>query len=494
MKLIVAYQAKDRGIGYENTIPWYLSPDLTYFKKKTVGSSINGSGNKNIVVMGRNTWDSIPEKVKPLSNRTNFIISRNTDPAFKEEIERYPDTHLINDLDRCLEGLKSISDKEVWIIGGSSIYERVLESPGLIDEIYTTELFTKKGEEYRCSSYFPKIDNTNYSISSVSQIGKSLCKTTGKLIYFRYIIYKHNRLFNTQSEKWISYESQYLDTLREIIDEGQETIDRTGVGTLSVFGKQFKYDLSKGFPALTTKRIFLRGVFEELMMYLRGETDNGILNNKNIHIWDGNTSREFLDNRGLKTYPEGDMGETYGYNFRNYGGEYDNCKIGISKKDGFDQLNYAIDLIRTNPHSRRIIINLWNPKTLHKAALPSCLCQYQFYVNSNTKTLSLQIYIRSSDFFLANNWNTCTGAFLVSMICNLEDIDLSPGILTVVTGDTHIYKTHIEGVKENLIRRPKPIPILEISSKKTKIEEFTWEDMDVIGYYPMKNIKAEMAV
>ena len=194
------------------------------------------------------------------------------------------------------------------------------------------------------------------------------------------------------------------------------------------------------------------------MLYLSGQTNNKILNEKNIHIWDGNTSREFLDNRGLNHYQEGDMGETYGFNFRHYGGFYGTCNDNYNGI-GFDQLEYVLYLIKNDPNSRRIIINLWNPATMNKAALPACLCFYQFYVDTKNKKLNLQIYIRSSDYFLANNWNTLTGAFLVNMICNLKDINLTPGKLTVITGDTHIYKNHIDQVNENLTRTPRHLPI-----------------------------------
>ena len=169
--------------------------------------------------------------------------------------------------------------------------------------------------------------------------------------------------------------------------------------------------------------MFLRGIFEELMLYLRGQTDNKILNEKGIAIWDGNTSRDFLDKRGLSHYEEGDMGETYGFNFRHFGGEYLGCSHQYEKgKDGFDQLANLIHLIKNDPASRRMIISLWNPYTNHKAALPSCLCWYQFYVDTERKELHSQIYLRSSDFFLANNWNVCTGAILVHLLCNLEGI------------------------------------------------------------------------
>lgn len=245
---------------------------------------------------------------------------------------------------------------------------------------------------------------------------------------------------------------------------------------------------------ITTKRMFARGIFEELMLYLRGQTDNKILQNKNVHIWDANTSREFLDNRGLTHFEEGDMGATYGFNFRYYGAEYQGCNNDYKNKGGFDQLSYVIDLIRNSPSSRRILINLWNPRTLTEVALPSCLCQYQFYVDTISKELSLQIYLRSSDVFLAHNWNTCTGAMLVHMICNLEGINLTPGELSVVSGDTHLYQNHLEAVNINLERTPRPFPKLVVKNRKKNIEEFEWTDFILIGYQPYPSIKAEMAV
>ena len=189
--------------------------------------------------------------------------------------------------------------------------------------------------------------------------------------------------------------------------------------------------------------------------------------------------RDFLDKRGLKNYQEGDMGETYGFNFRHFGGQYKGCQEKYTSNDGFDQLKYVIDLIKHNPTSRRIIINLWNPKTLNNAALPSCLCMYQFYVDTIHKTLNLQIYIRSSDYF-ANNWNTCTGALFVHMICSLIGVDLSPGILTVVCGDAHIYKTHVTQVRENLSRQSYPFPKLIVQTRKNNICDFKWDDFKLL--------------
>jgi thymidylate synthase len=253
--------------------------------------------------------------------------------------------------------------------------------------------------------------------------------------------------------------------------------------------------LEDTFPLCTLKRGFFRAVFEELILYIRGQTDNNILKDKNIHIWDGNTTREFLDKRGLTELPEGDMGETYGFNMRHYGGKYINCKTNYEKDNGFDQLNYVINEIKHNPHSRRILINLWNPKTTSNAALPSCLHQYQFFVDTEKKTLSVQIYLRSSDVFLANNWNVCTGALFVYLLCNLNNIDLKPGEITMVCGDAHIYKNHIELAKKMIERSSYPYPKLIVLNKKNNIEDFMYEDLKLIGYKSHPNdLKGEMAI
>lgn len=498
MKIIVAYCKYNNGIGINNTIPWCLKKDLAYFKRITTTlppTYLNTSNNtlqpKNMVVMGRKTWDSIPEKNRPLKNRINIVLSNNRDQDFIDDIEKYKDTYVKHSFDEIISVNSLNSQYEykfgvIFIIGGSSIYKEALDSKK-IDEVIVTEVYNK----FTCDTFFPVLYN-NYKLKSVSKF----MEEDG--IYFRYLSYANINLINLINQNdiilWKNHEeNQYLDCLKHIIETGLETNDRTQVGTYSIFGEKFEYNLEDTFPALTTKKIFFRGIVEELLLYISGKTDNGILNDKKINIWDGNTTREFLDKRGLSHYPENDMGETYGFNFRHYGGEYKTCKDDYTGQ-GFDQIKNVIDLIKTDPNSRRIIINLWNPYTNHKAALPSCLCFYQFYVDTKNKKLNLQIYIRSSDFFLANNWNTLTGALIVHMICNLKDIDLTPGKLKVITGDTHIYKTHLEQVQENLTRTPKPFPKLVIKEEKQNIEDYCYGDFELIGYHPYKNISAEMAV
>ena len=486
MNIIVAVCKKNNGIGFQGEIPWNLKSELSYFKEIT---SKNVSNIHNVVIMGRKTWESLPKK--PLPKRINIVISRNKDKEFIRSVEKHDNTFVRDNLNASIDTfitLKNVNNinnikYNVFIIGGEEIYKSALESK-FCKKIFITEVY----KEFDCDTFFPKIDKEEFSLINVSEFKEE------DGIYYRHKIYKNNKYITDLSEIWINNEEmQYLNTMKQIINEGIETIDRTNVGTLSIFGQHYKYDLSDTFPALTTKRIFLRGIFEELMLYLTGKTDNGILNEKKIHIWDGNTTREFLDKRGLSHYPVGDMGETYGFNFRHFGAKYIDCKQDYTGQ-GTDQLSNVFHLFKNDPNSRRIIINLWNGATLNNAALPACLCMYQFYVNTRDQKLDLQIYIRSSDFFLANNWNACTGALLVHMICNLEDIDLTPGILTVNTGDTHIYKSHIKQVKENLDRTPKPFPKLTINNKKKSLIDYKYEDLNFIDYTPDKNISAPMAV
>ena len=475
--LIVAYCNKN-GIGINNDIPWKIIEDLKYFKSITTENI--ESNNKNILIMGRNTWESIPEKFRPLSGRYNFVLSSKTNFIDADKVD-YIGKSFEETLKYIENSNEIYNNSKIFIIGGEYLYKYVLENHiNYIDKLYITEIY----KSFECDKFFPKIDNTLFKIKNVSKFNEE------NDIHFRYFIYeKTNNLYINKEEE------QYKNLIQTILTEGLIRNDRTGTGTLSLFAPySMKYNLEDTFPLCTLKKGFFRAVFEELLLYIRGQTDNNILKEKNIHIWDGNTTREFLDKRGLNHLPEGDMGETYGFNMRHYGGTYINCKSEYGK-NGFDQLEYVINEIKNNPHSRRILINLWNPKTTCKAALPSCLHQYQFYVDTDKKKLSVQIYLRSSDVFLANNWNICTGALFVYLLCNIEDIDLSPGELTIVCGDAHIYKNHIELAKKMIERESFPYPKLIILKRKKKIEDFMYEDIKLIGYKSHPNdLKGEMAV
>ena len=503
MNLIVAHTFKSVnglfGIGLNNKLPWNIKEDLINFKKiTTLVPNDNKIKYKNVVVMGRKTWDSLPLNFKPLPNRINVVISnRDLNISYEDvlvsnwEKLEYNIINYQNNINKTKPD-ENLLINEIFVIGGQQIYELALKTKK-INKIYSTEVYKNINCDTFIMKYFDNTDIKNLNHFKLLDVSKFLKSND---YYYRFMTYVNINLYKENEIKlWENKEElNYLQLMNTILEEGIERDDRTGTGTISTFGNQLKFNLRDTFPITTTKRMFLRGVFEELKLYLIGKTDNKILQDKNIHIWDGNTSREFLDSRGLQRFPEGDMGETYGFNMRHYGGKYEGCDKEYGNNIGFDQLKYVIDLIKNNPTSRRIIINLWNPGTQDNAALPSCLCQYQFYVNTQSRELNLQIYIRSSDYFLANNWNTCTGALFVHLICNLNEIKLTPGELIVTTGDTHLYKTHLEQVRENLTRNPYPFPMLKINKKVNHITEFQFEDLELIGYRAHPRIAADMAV
>jgi thymidylate synthase len=563
LNIVVAYTFGKQGIGKNGTIPWNIPEDMTHFKHITKPKD-NYKTTFSVVIMGRKTWESIPEKFKPLANRYNVILSNdetyrleqntiyNCGKLIKTEEnipkntgvffttwDNFINTDYIkieniinndNDNDNDNDNVNSIYHSvnyinriNYYVIGGEQIYKKALES-NLNITIYTTEIYPIDKQEIECDSVFPNILNFNntssisttnntITITNVSPFQKSTNKDiNGNNYIYRFINYyiensnthnSENNLYNTYYLNNIfpfkSSENDYLNLMRNILYSGTSNDDRTGVGTLSLFGSMLKYDLRDTFPLCTTKRMFFRAIFEELIFYLSGKTDNKILQAKGIHVWDGNTSREFLDKRGLQHYKEGDMGQTYGFNYRHFGGEYKGCSVdyglGTDNHIGYDQVDNVINLIKNEPSSRRIIIDLWDCTSIDKAALPSCLCKYQFNVNTIKKELNVAIYLRSSDFFLANNWNSTCGALLVHLLCNIEGIDLTPGELTVFIADAHIYKSHIEQVKLNLERTPLPFPKLLIKGQKKKnIIDFKFEDLDLIGYKSYPNIKAEMAI
>lgn len=529
-ELVVAYTFKERGIGNQGKLAWHIPEDMAHFKQITTSNS--GITSKydlyNVVVMGRKTWESIPPKYRPLEKRFNVVLSNSQEYIDRMNLEytEYKNVLFTNWNSLFLEGgyillqnkIKSLTDSnyytfQYFIIGGAQIYSQALDtasSNGNKVIIHSTEIYptTDKNKDLQFDAYFPKVDDKKIQLYSISEFHYS----TKENIWYRFATYSnhiynasyYNPLLQYNITKLFTNKEElaYLALMRQILETGKSNSDRTGVGTLSLFGAMLKYSLRDTFPISTTKRIPLRMIFEELMLYISGKTDNRILQEKGIHIWDGNTSREFLDRRGLGEYREGDFGETYGFNMRHYGGKYRGCDEEYSLGGyGFDQLAHAIHLIKTEQYSRRIIIDLWNPATQDRAALPSCLCKYQFNVDVESRELNLAIYLRSSDYFLANNWNTCTGALLVHMICALEGVDLKPGELTVFIADAHIYKSHIEQVQENLRREPYPFPKLLVcgssnkpENKKKYIEDFQWEDIELLGYHCHPSIKAEMAV
>ncbi|KAJ2126363.1 Thymidylate synthase [Coemansia sp. RSA 720] len=293
-----------------------------------------------------------------------------------------------------------------------------------------------------------------------------------------------------------SEEKQYLSLIDNILEHGEHRDDRTGTGTIALFAPpQLRFNLADDvFPLLTTKRVFWRGVAEELLWFIRAQTDAHILRDKNVHIWDGNGSREFLDSRGLEHRREGDLGPVYGFQWRHFGAPYVDADHDYTGQ-GVDQLQDVIRKIRENPTDRRIIMSAWNPADLHAMALPPCHMFAQFFVsNPNTPnaTLSCQMYQRSCDMGLGVPFNIASYALLTRLIAHVTG--LKPGYFVHCMGDTHIYSNHVDALKVQLQREPRPFPKLIIKRSPENIEDFTMEDLELVGYAPHGKIQMDMAV
>ena len=291
---------------------------------------------------------------------------------------------------------------------------------------------------------------------------------------------------------------QYLDFLQHILDKGVEKHDRTNTGTISTFGYQMRFDLSEGFPLLTTKRVHLKSIIHELLWFIKGDTNIKYLVDNDVRIWNewpyekfkksddynNETIEEFVlkikeDNEFAEKH--GDLGPVYGHEWRHFDGPNDIFR---------DQLGWVIDEIKRNPDSRRLIVSSWNPTLIEKMALPPCHTLFQFYVIDNK--LSCQLYQRSADAFLGVPFNIASYALLTMMVAQVCNLELGDFVHTV--GDAHIYSNHLEQVNRQLAREPRSLPKMNINKEVKNIEDFKFEDFELTNYNPHKGIKAEVAV
>ena len=261
----------------------------------------------------------------------------------------------------------------------------------------------------------------------------------------------------------------YLNLLDRILREGVQKDDRTGTGTLSVFGHQMRFDLSKGFPLLTTKKLHTKSIIYELLWFLKGDTNVRYLQEHGVRIWN-----EWADENG-------DLGPVYGHQWRSWP-DYDGGVI--------DQIEYVLNQIRTNPNSRRMIVSAWNVAEVNKMALPPCHTLFQFYVSNGR--LSLQLYQRSADTFLGVPFNIASYALLTMMMAQVTGLE--PGEFVHTTGDTHLYLNHLEQARLQLTREPRPLPTMRLNPDMKSLYDFKFEDFELVGYDPWPHIKADVSV
>lgn len=435
------------GIGSNGKLLYKIHEDIQWFKNKTMGGT---------VVMGYKTWESIGKK--PLQGRRNIVLTRNHLSETCKEVVFTTFENVVKVL---------TTNEKIFVIGGSDIYTLFLKDVFLRpNELFIT-LVEPENISKNIDCFFEPSLIENYKLVSCSQ---KFDKKEENL-KFRYLKYE----FSSTPHQ----EKQYLDTMKQILETGNERLDRTGVGTYSIFGKQLRFDISKSIPMMTSKKVSFKNIVEELLWFCRGETDSNILKQKGVHIWDGNSSREFLNSRGLFHLKQGECGPIYGHQWRNFG-------------DKIDQLKYVEDLIKNDPTSRRIILSAWNPMDLNKMCLVPCHLLVQWYVESGK--LNCMFTMRSSDFALASTYNIVSYSILTYILA--LKCGYTPGEIVYSAGDCHIYKNHFLAVEEQLKRQFTPFPMLLVNStvKNKSWEEIKYEDFEIVGYFPKKAIKMDMAI
>ena len=454
LSVIVAIDS-NHGFAKNGKIPWNLPEDRAFFKQRTIGN--------NVIIMGKDTYLALPEKFRPLPQRKNVVISSTLKP------DDHPEIKIYKNLTDALIAISKWPDVDkVYIGGGQRLYQEVMSSYlYLCEKIYVSQI----KEDYACDRFFP---------------AKGLIGLKSK-IKFRYekfdiIVYYPNS---------VHQETKYLDLIAEVKSKGDFGNDRTGVGTYSLFGKHLEFDIRETVPALTTKKLLSHMVVKELLWMVSGSTNSKVLEEQGVNIWKGNSSREFLDRRGLSAYVEGDIGPGYGFQYRHWGANYEGCSADY-KGQGIDQLSNVINEIKTNPTSRRLIVSAWNVADLPLISLPPCHLLYQFNVSGSW--LDCQVYQRSADLFLGLPFNLLFYSILTYMVAHLTG--LKPRKLSFCLGNAHIYANHLEAVDKLLQRTPFPWATLEFKDPDqiTALDQFNFDNIVIKDYVSWSYIGAPMAV
>jgi len=481
--------ANDSILGVDNDLYVKISEDLKYFKRITSDNYYKDK--PNVLIMGYNTYKSIG---KPLPNRLNIVISHN----HQEELDDMSITNFpsLNDVFQYLEYKDDIG--KIFIIGGASIYLDIFKNYlPLIDTVHLTRVYTPQLSDTQylkavekkatfCNIPFHEYINSKKLI----HLHTNKCSSNATVYDFDTDMYIDKTLdysFNVyQSCNTINHdELQYLNLLQQILSENNIKPTRNA-DVYSKFGTRMEFDLRKGFPILTTKRVPWKTVLRELLWFISGSTDNRFLKDKNVKIWNANASREFLDSRGLD-YSEDDLGPVYGFQWRHFGAEYVDYDTDYTGK-GVDQLRNIINEIIDNPTSRRLILNSWNAVDINKMALPPCHVMVQFNIDNGF--IDCQLYQRSGDMFLGVPFNITSYAFLLHIIGHLTNY--VPRKLVHIIGDAHIYSQHLDAVQQQLFRTPNPFPQLTIIGELHDIDDIDENVFQIVGYDCYSTIQAPM--
>jgi dihydrofolate reductase/thymidylate synthase len=472
-------------IGKDGNIPWpRLQQDMKHFFKTTTTTTT--SGKQNAVIMGRKTWESLK---KPLPKRLNIILTRNPETAKTIQDKVYPEKNVItsDSLSKALRFCSislSPSLDQIFVIGGAEIIQEALLFSSC-KNIYLTQILKDFPGDTYLQAPFP-CPNHFQLISEQEVIQDSIDSSIWyQMLFYRRIIKKEKletSPFPISSIPSVSGEGEkgYLQMLQRVLDTGVNRPDRTKIGTISRCFETVSYDLTNHqFPLITTKKVNFKAVAAELIWILKGQTNSKILSEQGVKIWDPEGSRENLDNKGFKDRKEGDCGPIYGHQLKHFGAPYIDAFTDYSGL-GVNQLQYAINLLKTDPTSRRIIVCHWNPIDLPQMVLPPCHVLYQFYVENGK--LSCILYQRSGDLPIGVPYNIASYALLTYLVAH--ECKLAPERLYHIIADAHIYLNQRDLVKVQIQRKPKPPPKLKIASSLKSIWDVQLSDLIVSEYDP----------
>jgi dihydrofolate reductase/thymidylate synthase len=445
MTFLILARDQNDGIGRNGQIPWWCPDDTELFRAITTHTN---TGKRNLVIAGHRTRQSMPATLKD-----RVLVTLDRDGEY-----RLPDDTTDADVD------------QVFLAGGKAAMQTWYDQNPLPECL----ILTRIDGSYDCDVTVTDEDLwlDEYRVYATKRLDGA---TTTVYVLDEGEITLPSGL---EAAGLRHDETQYLDLVREILETGEvRQNERTGAGTKSVFGRQLRFDLSETFPLLTTKRVFFRGVVEELAWFLNGDTDSKTLERKRVNIWKGNTSRAFLDGRDLP-YPEGVAGPVYGAQWRHWGGEY--FPTTGASRGGTDQIENVIESLTSDPESRRHVVSAWNPGALHEMALPPCHALFQFYATAphadGKRRLKCQMYQRSCDVALGLPFNIASYALLTHIIA--KACDMVPDELVISLGDCHIYMPHEQALRDQLDRPPLPFPRLSVVTSSTDaIEEFLDDPM-----------------
>jgi len=488
------------GCGKTNSLLYDIPEDKKYFREITEMGSTKDC--PNVLIMGKNTWLSIPSNHRPLKNRLNVIISSTmTKMQPYDNVIVYKSLH---DFMTYFIETKLFKYNELFVIGGGEIYSQFMREQLIIKMIYLTVVDSNLNKAEK-PIYFPTIDHSKFTLIRETKLMTKTSTNVNVNCNFKVyqndkleyrdipfsIINKHLTFTKELKDKGNPEEMQYINAMGNILLKGDKRETRNST-TISEFGIRMEFDLSNGkLPVMTTKKMAIKTVIKELLWFISGSTNNRDLQDVGVHIWDGNSSREYLDSHGFHDREEGDLGPIYGFQWRRSGAPYKGCNYDYSKdkcNQGVDQLKECIREIIENPSSRRMLVCAWNPTDIKMMALPPCHVLFQWYVSS-TGGLSLQLYQRSGDFFLGVPFNIMSYSLLVHMVASITGT--RPDKFIHIIGDSHIYSDHIDAIKEQLTRVPNEFPTVNIS-KKSSIDDFKLDDFEIVGYECHDRIAAKM--